>query len=244
MLKEKSYAAVHFTPEVIAAVISKMRELNKDESKSPLQFITLTVRHDDSEWEYDSLEEFLADYRKYKGDATVSLSGGSLKLVLWSAPASACMRVGAPSRAEIEAVFAILEAAEDHCRVTQQTEPDEPPVVFIAHGRSPLWRDLKDHLHEKHGYSVVAYETGARAGHTIRDVLEEMADKSSFALLVMTAEDEQADGTLRARQNVVRGRPISRASGICPRHPAAGGGSPGVHQRPRGPVLAVCAQQH
>jgi len=24
--------------------------------------------------------------------------------------------------------------------------PPEPPTVFIGHGRSPLWRDLKDHL--------------------------------------------------------------------------------------------------
>jgi predicted nucleotide-binding protein len=30
-----------------------------------------------------------------------------------------------------------------------------------------------------------------------------MAAKSSFAILVMTAEDEQADGVHRARQNVV-----------------------------------------
>jgi predicted nucleotide-binding protein len=30
-----------------------------------------------------------------------------------------------------------------------------------------------------------------------------MVDNSSFALLVMTAEDEQADGNFRARQNVV-----------------------------------------
>jgi hypothetical protein len=77
------------------------------------------------------------------------------------------------------------------------------PVVFVGHGRSTQWRDLKDHLHDKHGYKVEAYETGARAGHSIRDILEEMADKSSFTLLVMTAEDEQSDGGTRARQNVV-----------------------------------------
>jgi predicted nucleotide-binding protein len=30
-----------------------------------------------------------------------------------------------------------------------------------------------------------------------------MVDKSSFATLVMTAEDEQSDGGMRARQNVI-----------------------------------------
>jgi predicted nucleotide-binding protein len=58
-------------------------------------------------------------------------------------------------------------------------------------------------LQDKHGITIEAYETGARAGHTIRDILEEMASKSSFAILIMTGEDEQADGALRARQNVI-----------------------------------------
>jgi predicted nucleotide-binding protein len=78
-----------------------------------------------------------------------------------------------------------------------------PPRIFIGHGRSSEWRDLKDHLTDKHSYQVVAYEVGARAGHTIRDILDEMLTESSFALLVMTAEDETGDGQVRARQNVV-----------------------------------------
>lgn len=41
------------------------------------------------------------------------------------------------------------------------------PVVFIGHGGSPRWRNLKDHLSDNHGYKIEAYETGARAGHTI-----------------------------------------------------------------------------
>ena len=48
----------------------------------------------------------------------------------------------------------------------------------------------------------MAYETGARAGHTIRDILGAMSEEASFALLVLTGED-QADHGLRARQNVV-----------------------------------------
>lgn len=78
-----------------------------------------------------------------------------------------------------------------------------PPRLFIGHGHSAQWKDLKDHLHEKHGYHVEAYEIGARAGHAIRDILEDMLTRSSFALLIMTAEDEDAEGKLRARQNVI-----------------------------------------
>ena len=48
-----------------------------------------------------------------------------------------------------------------------------------------------------------AYETGARAGHEIRDILEDMKTRSSFALLVLTADDQIGDDLFRARQNVI-----------------------------------------
>ena len=60
-----------------------------------------------------------------------------------------------------------------------------------------------DHLHHQQGYDVEAFESGARAGHTARDVLDSMMRRSSFALIVLTAEDEMADGEYHARQNVV-----------------------------------------
>ena len=76
-------------------------------------------------------------------------------------------------------------------------------TIFIGHGRSSQWRELKDHLSDKHGYKIEAYETGARAGHTIRDILEEMSMKSSFAILVLTGEDKDGDGKLHPRPNVI-----------------------------------------
>jgi predicted nucleotide-binding protein len=62
---------------------------------------------------------------------------------------------------------------------------------------------LKDHLHEKHGLTVIAYETGARAGFTIQEVLEELSGSASIAFLLHTGEDAAVDGTLRTRENVV-----------------------------------------
>jgi predicted nucleotide-binding protein len=66
-----------------------------------------------------------------------------------------------------------------------------------------MWRELKDHLQDKHNYRVEAYEVGARAGHVIRNILEEMLTRSSLAFLILTAEDETAEGGMRARQNVI-----------------------------------------
>ncbi|MGA9098271.1 MAG: nucleotide-binding protein, partial [Methanotrichaceae archaeon] len=112
--------------------------------------------------------------------------------------------IRAPERQQIEAVFEVLEKNVDRCKLPPLPEEPKPlPRVFIGHGGSGQWKELKDHLHEKHGYNIEAYEIGARAGHTIRDILEEMLDKSSFAILVMTGEDEVKDGGMQARQNVI-----------------------------------------
>ena len=54
----------------------------------------------------------------------------------------------------------------------------DDPVIFIGHGHSSAWRDVKDHLVEQHGYLVEAYETGARAGHTVRDILAGALDRA------------------------------------------------------------------
>jgi Predicted nucleotide-binding protein containing TIR-like domain len=75
--------------------------------------------------------------------------------------------------------------------------------VFIGHGHSAEWRRLADHLRDHHGYRIIAYESAPRAGRSIADILREMSSQASFALLVHTAEDEQPDGRVRARQNVV-----------------------------------------
>jgi hypothetical protein len=75
--------------------------------------------------------------------------------------------------------------------------------VFIGHGHSSAWRELAEHLRDHHGYSVLTFDSEPRAGQATTDVLAQLIEQASFAILVHTAEDEQAGGELRARQNVV-----------------------------------------
>jgi predicted nucleotide-binding protein len=75
--------------------------------------------------------------------------------------------------------------------------------VFIGHGRESHWRELKEHLVDKHDLQVTAYETGARAGLTIVEILKEMVSNSDFAILVFSAENQHADGSVHARENVI-----------------------------------------
>src|SRR5215831_13753155 len=75
--------------------------------------------------------------------------------------------------------------------------------IFIGHGRSLVWRELKDFLEDRLGLSVDEFNRVPVAGIATSTRLSEMLDAAAFAFLVMTAEDEQTDGTMRARENVI-----------------------------------------
>lgn len=152
-------------------------------------------------WKYDTFAEFLAAVDQ--GKAHYSAYTKEAHITVMHAESYTFVTVQGPNRDYINKVFSIVEKHAERCRIPAAEEAEEPPRIFIGHGNNPQWRDLKDHLHEKHKYEIVAYEIGSREGHTIRDILEDMMDKASIALLVMTGEDETKDGTKRARQNVV-----------------------------------------
>jgi predicted nucleotide-binding protein len=75
--------------------------------------------------------------------------------------------------------------------------------VFIGHGHSLVWRELKDLLEDRLGLSVDEFNRVPVAGIATSSRLSDMLDAAAFAFLVMTAEDEQTDGKVRARENVV-----------------------------------------
>ncbi|WP_407528264.1 nucleotide-binding protein [Lacibacter sp. MH-610] len=75
--------------------------------------------------------------------------------------------------------------------------------VFIGHGRSKLWARVQIFLNEDLSIKTLTFEDESRTSETIVNVLTEFLEKSSFAILVMTAEDETSDGKYRARQNVI-----------------------------------------
>ncbi|HZG53617.1 MAG TPA: TIR domain-containing protein, partial [Pyrinomonadaceae bacterium] len=88
---------------------------------------------------------------------------------------------------------------------TPEPTPPTPtkPCVFIGHGGSPLWARLQLYLQNELGLATVNYESESRVGESIIPVLEKMLDQATFAVLILTAEDETASGAKRARQNVI-----------------------------------------
>lgn len=135
----------------------------------------LQIQMDEGEWQQDTEEEFFADYRRSAGDFHVFRALENYTFLLLGRRDSVAVTIGAPSRARIHEAFEVFDRNHDASRLPDPLDPTEQaprPVVFIGHGSSPAWRDLSDHLRDKHGVVVEAYEIGARAGHVIRDILE------------------------------------------------------------------------
>ncbi|MDR6862173.1 nucleotide-binding protein [Phycicoccus sp. 3266] len=202
MQKKVKYPRAKFAPEVI----EEAERLLGLPSPAPGTSTVAISGHE--EWTFEDPSEFYAQYRKPCVHAAHQRSKSPLGLsIFYHLGYYTEVTVTASSRAAIEQTFAVFERHRD-----ESTTPEPPPApaalpeaprVFIGHGRAPDWRDLKDHLHEQHLYAVEAYETGARTGHAVRDVLDTMLQRAAFAVLVLTAEDEMSDGQLRPRENVV-----------------------------------------
>lgn len=75
--------------------------------------------------------------------------------------------------------------------------------IFIAHGRSPVWRDLRDFLERRLNLQTEEFNSEAVAGQTVTERIDEMLERCTFAFLVMTGEDEHADSSVHPRPNVI-----------------------------------------
>lgn len=205
MKKTRLYQRLGFRVETLQAGYERFVALLRESGLGPGP-ADRSVEVDGAIWAHDNLPEFWADCRK-GGDfwLDVFASGNTdyrLRIEMHRSGPWTRVSVAGPSRAWIEDLFEVFEEG------VGIAEPFDPPVttpaptVFLGHGGSPQWKELRDHLRDQHGYEVIAFESGARAGHAIRDILEDMSTRSSIAFLVLTAEDEAEDGR-RARQNVV-----------------------------------------
>jgi predicted nucleotide-binding protein len=92
-----------------------------------------------------------------------------------------------------------LARRERHSRIRQ----DSGNKVFIGHGRSQVWKDLKDFIQDRLGLPWDEFNRIPIAGITNIARLSQMLDDAAIAFLILTAEDERADGSIQARMNVI-----------------------------------------
>lgn len=99
------------------------------------------------------------------------------------------------------------ERAASHIDRQQHRQRQEVPTagsyVFIGHGRSSVWRELKDFVQDRLKLRVDEFERVPTAGTATVTRLAQMLDDAAIALIVLTAEDELTDGKTQARQNVI-----------------------------------------
>jgi hypothetical protein len=76
-------------------------------------------------------------------------------------------------------------------------------TVFIGHGHSPLWLQVREFLKGSLHLRWEEFNRVPVAGVTTVDRLKDMLDSAGLALLVMTAEDTHGDKAFHARENVV-----------------------------------------
>jgi predicted nucleotide-binding protein len=207
--KTKEYVGVKFPPNVIKAAHQAFLEhLPEDDKRRAQSASRRSIQTGREHWSFDNDEEFFSEYRNDISHASIGYhpfdSDGDLDISFGGYSSSINVRL--PEKYQVESVFEVFEDAAEASRLPEPThEAPEPPNrrVFIGHGHSPLWRELADHLEYLQGFDVNAYETGPRAGLSVKETLQRLLSEASFAILIHTAEDEQKDGELRARENVI-----------------------------------------
>jgi len=82
-------------------------------------------------------------------------------------------------------------------------ESPKKPCIFIGHGRDNTWREVSMFILKRLCLDYSEFNSAATVGLTTVERLSEMLDGASAAIVVLTAEDEQADGRKQPRMNVV-----------------------------------------
>lgn len=120
-------------------------------------------------------------------------------------PARGIDRTIADPRAElakrVEQVQRYIKALEAAPEVTRS--PLLGHKIFIGHGRSLVWLQLKDFLRETFALPCDEFNVEPAAGLSTTERLQAMLDQAGFAFVVMTAEERHADALVYARPNVI-----------------------------------------
>ena len=102
----------------------------------------------------------------------------------------------------------VVKPVEELPNNTQQAVNKSPinnenKKIFIGHGRAEVWRVLKDFIVDRLGLEYEEFNRISPVGKSNKERLKEMLEACDMAFLVMTGEDEQADGSFSARDNVI-----------------------------------------
>jgi hypothetical protein len=102
-------------------------------------------------------------------------------------------------RRDLDYIFEVLE----NSRTTEASTVVRPLRVFISHGRDDAWGQLQTHIEKDLDIRTLELTQEPNRGRTVLQKLTEESDRCSYAVVVMTGDDEVPGDAPRARQNVV-----------------------------------------
>jgi len=77
------------------------------------------------------------------------------------------------------------------------------PRVFISHGSAADWREVQAFIERDIDIRTLELEQEPNLGRTVLEKLRQESERCTSAVIVMTGDDVDADGRLRARENVL-----------------------------------------
>lgn len=217
MVKKKEYKGVKYPTVIIKkAFLTFFNLYGKIPDKKIKQVYGMSMKRSNISEDYDSIDEFFSDYilnfdnarieSKVLIKGTLNITSLSVEIVKngfdgYDTTITICL----PRKDLMNKIFLIFdESYEQYKSSKKQVQVTQRKIsVFIGHGRSELWKELKNHLQDKQKLNVISYENEPRAGYLVMDTIQSMAYESSIAFLVHTAEDEDSHGNYHARENVI-----------------------------------------
>lgn len=209
---KRRYPGLKFSLSTIKEVVAKLGALFNNDYPEPYNTtgeasLSLSIALEGGdEWELDSRSEFYDFYRRQDvtGATVVSNFYPPFEMT-FAAYLGTEAKLTHSDRSVLYDMFDLFEAGAPEASSSYPVTEDVASTqmaVFLGHGNSGSWRELKEFLEFQH-IDVVTYEKERRHGYSVKETLERMLYKCNFAVLLHTAEDEQRDGAMRARQNVV-----------------------------------------
>lgn len=80
---------------------------------------------------------------------------------------------------------------------------DLPSKVFISHGRTNDWTEVQDFIERDMDIPTLELAQEPNRGRSVLQKLDEESSHCNYAVIVMTGEDSDAEGNLKARENVM-----------------------------------------
>ena len=96
---------------------------------------------------------------------------------------------------DVDEIFEIRSNSE---LVPLTPQPVSRRRVFISHGRAPVWREVQAFIEKDLSLPTVELAQEPNQGRTVLTKLSEVSDQCDSAVIVMTGDDMDSSGQVRA----------------------------------------------